>query len=299
MELVQEEDDVLRLADLLHHRLQPLLELAAILRAGHEGAEVELQEALVHEHVGHVVGHDLLREPLDDGRLAHARLADEHRVVLRPPRQDLDDPLDLLLAPDDGIELGLARELRQVAGELIEDGGLRALLGPRVVLVAEEGQGFLANLVEAGAERLEDLGGDRLALFHEAQQEVLSPDVIVTELTRLLDGQFENPLGLGSERNFTERQRLGEAGKGALDLGFDGLEAKAQALEDCRGDTFTVTDETEKHVLGSHEVVPESPRFFPRQDDDSPGPFGEPFKHWCPPPLFLAAVKADFALGDA
>src|SRR5438270_862567 len=87
VQLVQEEHHVLGLADLLHHRLQALLELAAVLRAGHEGAEVELQEALVHEHVGHVVGHDLLREALDDGRLAHARLADEHRVVLRPPRQ--------------------------------------------------------------------------------------------------------------------------------------------------------------------------------------------------------------------
>jgi hypothetical protein len=121
----------------------------------------------------------------------------------------------------------------------------------------------------------------------------------VTELTRLLDGQFENPFGLRSERDFTERQRLREPGEGALDLSFDGLETEAQALEDCRGDTFTVTDEAEKHVLGSDEVMPESPRFFPRQDDDSPGPFGEPFKHWCPPPLFLAAVKADFALGDA
>ena len=45
VELVEEEHDVLRLADLLHDRLEPLLELAAILGAGHEGAEVELQRA--------------------------------------------------------------------------------------------------------------------------------------------------------------------------------------------------------------------------------------------------------------
>jgi len=87
VQLVQEQDHVLGLADLLHHRLQPLLELAAILRAGHEGAEVELQEPLVHEDVGHVVRDDLLREPSNDGRLADARLADQHRVVLRAARQ--------------------------------------------------------------------------------------------------------------------------------------------------------------------------------------------------------------------
>ena len=33
--------------------------------------------------VGHVAAHDALRQPFGDGRLADARLADEHRVVLR------------------------------------------------------------------------------------------------------------------------------------------------------------------------------------------------------------------------
>src|SRR5207247_4267466 len=77
-------------------------------------------------------GYDLLSEALDDGRLAHARLADQHRVVLRAPGQDLDDALDLLLAPDDRIQLTLAGQLREVTGELVEDGRLRPLLGPRV-----------------------------------------------------------------------------------------------------------------------------------------------------------------------
>jgi len=39
----------------------------------------------------HVAGHDALREPLDDGRLADAGLADQHGVVLRAPREHLDD----------------------------------------------------------------------------------------------------------------------------------------------------------------------------------------------------------------
>src|SRR5437667_606987 len=219
--------------------------------------------------------------------------------VLRAPRQDLDDALDLLLAPDDGVELALAGELREVARELVEHGRLRALLRARVVLVAEQRQRLLTDLIETGAERLEDLGRDRLALFHETQQQVLGPDVIVTELTRLFDGQFEDALGLRSEGNFTERERLGEPGERALHLGLHGLEAQTQALEDGRRDAFTVTDEAEKNVFGPHEVVSEPPRFFSRQDDYSPRPFGEPFKHWCPPPLFRVSVTADFALGDA
>ena len=38
-------------------------------------------------------------EPLDDRRLADTRLADEHRIVLLPPREDLHDALDLLGCP--------------------------------------------------------------------------------------------------------------------------------------------------------------------------------------------------------
>src|SRR5262249_42329104 len=134
------------------HRLEPFLELAAILRAGDEGPEIELKQALVHEHVGDVVRDDLLREPLDDGRLADAGLTDEHRVVLRPAREDLNDPLDLLLATDDRIELRLAGELREVAREFVEDRRLRALLRAWIVLIAEQRQRLLPHLVQAGAE---------------------------------------------------------------------------------------------------------------------------------------------------
>ena len=68
-------------------------------------AEVERDEALVLEPLGHVALDDAAGEALDDGGLADARLADEHRVVLGAARQHLDDPADLLVAADDGVEL--------------------------------------------------------------------------------------------------------------------------------------------------------------------------------------------------
>ena len=52
------------------------------------------------QRLGHIVVDDALREALDDGGLADARLANEARVVLRPPRQDLDRPPDLVVPPD-------------------------------------------------------------------------------------------------------------------------------------------------------------------------------------------------------
>jgi len=79
---------------------------------------------------------------------------------------------------------------------------------------------------------------------------MLGPDVIVTELTCFLDGQFEDSLGLGSERNFPKRERLGKAGERAFDLRLHGLQTEAQALQDGGRDPFTVTDEAEKNVFG-------------------------------------------------
>ena len=116
VQLVDEQDDLaLRVGDLLEHRLQPLLELAAVFRAGDERAHVERDDALVLEPLGHVAAHDAAGQPFDDRGLADAGLADQHRIVLGAARQHLDDAADLLVAADHRIELALARQLGEVA----------------------------------------------------------------------------------------------------------------------------------------------------------------------------------------
>ena len=69
------------------------------------------------------------RQPLGDRRLADARLADQHRIVLRPPAQHLHRAPDLLVAADDRVDLALARRLGQVARILLQR--VIALLGAR------------------------------------------------------------------------------------------------------------------------------------------------------------------------
>ena len=64
VQLVDEEDDLaLGVGDFLEHRLEPLLELAAVLRAGDERAHVERDDALVLEPLGHVAADDALARP--------------------------------------------------------------------------------------------------------------------------------------------------------------------------------------------------------------------------------------------
>ena len=79
-----------------------------------------LTTRLSFERLGHVALDDAAGQALDDGGLADAGLADEHRVVLGPPGQHLDDPADLLVAADDRVELAGARRGGEVAAVLLE-----------------------------------------------------------------------------------------------------------------------------------------------------------------------------------
>src|SRR5207247_9795805 len=115
-----------------------------------------------------------------DGGLAQAGVTAQVRVVLRPPGEHLHHPLDLLLPADDGVELQLPGELREVPPELIQDHGALALAGlltgSLLLATGVPGQQLndrLADPVEVGAELLEDLGGDALALPAQAGRAAL------------------------------------------------------------------------------------------------------------------------------
>ena len=72
-------------------------------------------------------------EALDHGALAHARLADQDRVVLLAARENLHHALDLVLAPHHGVDAPLAGHAREVGAELFEQAErLVALLAPVV-----------------------------------------------------------------------------------------------------------------------------------------------------------------------
>jgi hypothetical protein len=68
------------------------------------------------ERLGHVAHGDALRDALDDRRLADARVADEHGVVLGAAAEHLQRAADLLVAADDRVEL-LSKFIRSPSEE--------------------------------------------------------------------------------------------------------------------------------------------------------------------------------------
>ena len=208
MHLVNKQDNVVSLGGLLDHVLEALLKLTAILGARNEARQVERPDVLVHEVLGHVAGSDLLRQALDDGRLAHAGIAQDKRVVLGAARKDLHHALDFLFAANHGIELAVARLLSEVGGELLERVGAAPLLlrgiraakerqartgttstgtGERALLILVLGSEFLDSLFDGGGRHTqthEDVHGHAVALFDDADQQVLGRHVGLVVLTR-------------------------------------------------------------------------------------------------------------------
>ncbi len=183
VELVDEQDDLaLRVGDFLEDRLQPLFELAAVLRAGDERAHVERDDALVLEPFRHVAADDAAGQAFDDGGLADAGLADEHRVVLRAARQHLNDAADFLVAADDRIELASARQLGEVAAvaleRLIRALGVLARHALRSAHAGQRREDLVAREAALGQQRA---AGERPVSDAIADEQMLGADVLVLQ----------------------------------------------------------------------------------------------------------------------
>src|SRR5947209_5358157 len=262
MQLVDEQDDLAgRLGDFLQHRLEPLFELASVLRAGHERAQVEGHDALVLESFGHVAAHDPLRQTFDDGRLADARLADQHRVVLGSAQQYLDRAADLLVAADHRVELPRARQPCEIATVLLERlvSGLGVLR--RHALIAAD---FLQRLQHAIA------GDAQLAqrcLVDHGQQEVLGADELVLELVSFLLRGFEHA---PKARRHVYLLRALAAGKRVDDRVEPLADPRgwhSKLVEDGRNDARLLLDQRAEQVLRLELRVVTLLRLMLRGDD--------------------------------
>jgi hypothetical protein len=257
VQLVDEEDDLAAgVGDLLEDRLQALLELAAVLRAREQRADVQGDDAAVAQRLGDVAGDNALGKALDDRGLADTRLADEDRVVLRAAREHLHDAADLVVAADDGVELAVAGGLREVAAVLLE----------RLVLVLGLGVGHAVRAAHLGhglrQRRLRRAGlaqrvaGGR-AVAGQREQDVLGGDVLVLELAHLVLGGVEDLDELaGGAGGLAARPHGRHGGQRSVQAGADELRVDAELRQHRRDDAALLVEQREQQVLGRRLRIP-------------------------------------------
>jgi len=192
VQLVDERDHLSgRVLDLPEDGLEPLLELAAVLRPRDHGSEVEREHAAALERVGDIAVDDALGETLDDGGLADTGVTDEDRVVLGPAGEHLDDAADLGVPADDRVELALACGGGEVHGVLLERlvARLRVLAGHP--LGSTHGGERATQRLGRRAARGEDRPG-RAVHRGQRDEQVLGRDVVVLEAGRRVGGLREH-----------------------------------------------------------------------------------------------------------
>ena len=117
MNFVYEKKHVAPLLYAVESGFESFFEVASVSRAGNERGKVERKHDFAPQRVGNVACHYSLSKSVYNRAFAHARLAYEHGIVFRPATKHLNDSFGFLAPPDDGIELAVARFLRQIRAE--------------------------------------------------------------------------------------------------------------------------------------------------------------------------------------
>ncbi len=201
---------------------------------------------------GDLAGGDARGERRDDGRLADAGIADEERVVLGAPLEDLQQPADLDVAADDRVEAPLARALGEIPGVLLGAGSTaagelgRQPGGDDVTRDARERGHVRPERARSEPEGLEDHRRRAADLLGERVEQVLDADR--SRLGRFL-------LRPGQQREHGARQvgetarALRQARELGLHLGRDLHRLRASLLED-RGHAGITLDGAREQVDG-------------------------------------------------
>jgi hypothetical protein len=145
---------------------------------------------------------------------------------------------------------------RQVRNWEHRGGGVRVEAGVDGAGLREHADHFVAHLVQVDAQRLQDARRDPLALADEAEQQVFSTDVVVTESLRLVDRELDHVLGARRQSHLA-RDGATLSPNDELDRHPDLRELDAHVLEHPAGDTLALADEGEQQVLGTDGVVVE------------------------------------------
>src|SRR5581483_6868829 len=240
--------------------LQAFLELAPEAAPGDHRAQVKADHTLAKQNLGHVIVGNLLRQPFDDGGLANTRLADQHRVVLGAPAQNLDHAQDFVVAPDHRVEFALLRHACQVAAVLFERAVAAFGLGVGDALPAPEVLDDLQDALFGHACFLHDAGNGCAGLAQNRQEDVFSTDVLVLQAIGFFLGQIDHALDAGRHEHLSRAAAIDCRFRAGLQ-DFVQLEAQRVLVnihffENLRYHTLWLFQERQQDVFGIHLIMP-------------------------------------------
>ena len=240
--LVDENNNFGMLLEFGGDALEALLKLAAILRTGHHGGNVEHHDAAVGKQRGSLAHGDVHGQPLHNGTLAHTGFADEDGIVLLAATQYLLHTLYLLFTADDRVHLARAGQLCEVGGEGIESrcagrahltrtrqvvhaGGFCLLVVSLFVAGQTAGIEDTCYLFEGDAVALQNASGRVVLLLEQSQKKMLGVHLGSLHHAGLENGKTYETGSLYVHRHLTGLGRHTDEMVGAvlLQILYDGI----------------------------------------------------------------------------
>ena len=111
MQFVNKQKNIAGFADFVHHFAHPVFKFTAIFRTGHHGRHIQRDEPFGPQRLRHLGVNNPLRQAFRHRCLAYARLANQHGVVFSAPTKNLQNPLNLTAATNNGVNLPVFRQL--------------------------------------------------------------------------------------------------------------------------------------------------------------------------------------------
>ena len=131
VQLVDKQNDLsLGRRHFLQERFQPILKLAAIFRTGNHRTQIQRHNPLVAQRIRHIPAHHTTRQAFGNRRFAHARLADQHGIILCAPRQHLHHAANLIIPSNHRINFPFPRQSCEVLAILLQ--GLKFIFRIRI-----------------------------------------------------------------------------------------------------------------------------------------------------------------------
>ena len=256
-----------------------LLELAAVLRAGDDQRDVQGEDSLVEQlREGPCRSRCAGPDPSTIAVLPTPGLADQDRVVLGPPAEDLDHPFDFVVATDQRVQRVVDGGLGQVAGELDQ---AQRFLGPVLrVFFGRAAAQFLAHHPQPQTAFAQDLGRDGFLLAQQTRAACARCRYVCgTAVSDSSAAAFRARLLSSENGRSTEVETFSRIMvRPSISLRMLSIEALAFGKK-AVGEILVLPDQSEKQMLSFNRRAAELAGFVTCEENDPAGLLCVLFKH--------------------
>ena len=226
MDFVDEQDGFFLLLELLHHGFQALFKITTIPRTRQQSTHVERPDDGFVQDFRRFAVDNLLGQAFGNGRLAHARVADEDRIVLAAAAEHLDAAIDFHVTADQRVDLagaGLLVEIHAIGVQRLVallDGFLlgsfrpaRARLTGHARLFRDAVRDEIDRVIAGHVLLLQEVGSVAFTLGEDGYEHVRAGHFVAAGAFNVKNGALHDTLECGSRLNAAFRFINGEAGK--------------------------------------------------------------------------------------